>query len=149
MRDLTVRQLTSVACPACGVPPGERCLWRSGSSRTEPHLDRKLIAAETIEQERDSRWSQPLTELTKENEQTNLPRVIEELRQHTPEQLAELRILLNAGLDRADTRRPGFFEIDGAANVYYVLRYPFRHKVLLVAAWDRQGDPKAEFVVCT
>jgi hypothetical protein len=35
--------------------------------------------------------------------------VIEELRQHKPEQLAELRILLNAGLDRADTRRPGFF----------------------------------------
>jgi hypothetical protein len=75
--------------------------------------------------------------------------VIEELRQHKPEQLAELRILLNAGLDRADTRRPGFFEIDGAANVYYVLRYPFRHKVLLVAAWDREGDPKTEFVVCT
>jgi hypothetical protein len=75
--------------------------------------------------------------------------VIEELRQHKPEQLAELRILLNAGLDRADTRRPGFFEIDGAANVYYILRYPFRHKVLLVAAWDREGDPKAEFVVCT
>lgn len=72
--------------------------------------------------------------------------MIEELRQHKPEQLAELRILLNAGLDRADTRRPGFFEIDGAANVYYVLRYPFRHKVLLVAAWDRRGDPKVEFV---
>ena len=90
-----------------------------------------------------------MTELHEENDQTNLPRVIEELRQHKPEQLAELRILLNAGLDRADTRRPGFFEIDGAANVYYVLRYPFRHKVLLVAAWDREGDPKAEFVVCT
>jgi hypothetical protein len=90
-----------------------------------------------------------LTELTKENEQTNLPRVIEDLRKHTPEQLAELRLLLNVGLDRADTRRSGFFEIDGAANVYYVLRYPFRHKVLLVAAWDRQGDPKAEFVAGT
>jgi hypothetical protein len=57
-----------------------------------------------------------------------LPRVIEDLRHHTPEQLAELRLLLNVGLDRADTRRTGFFEIDGAANVYYVLRYPFRHK---------------------
>ena len=90
-----------------------------------------------------------MTEVHEGNDQTNLPRVIEELRQHKPEQLAELRILLNAGLDRADTRRPGFFEIDGAANVYYILRYPFRHKVLLVAAWDREGDPKAEFVVCT
>jgi hypothetical protein len=87
--------------------------------------------------------------LTKENEQTNLPPVIEDLRHHTPGQLAELRLLLNAGLDRVDTRRPGFFEIDGAANVYYILRYPFRHKVMLVAVWDRQGDPQAEFVVCT
>jgi hypothetical protein len=52
MRDLTQEQLTAVACPAFGVPPGERCLWRSGGSRSEPHLDRKLIAAETIEQER-------------------------------------------------------------------------------------------------
>lgn len=74
------------------------------------------------------------------------PRVIEDIRKHTPEQVAELRMLLNAGLDRADTRRSGFFEIDGAAHVYYILRYPFGHKVLLVAAWDRQGDPKAEFV---
>jgi hypothetical protein len=89
-----------------------------------------------------------LTESIKENEQTSLSRVIEDLRPHKAEQLAELRILLNAGLDRADTRRTGFFEIDGAASVYYVLRYPFRHKVLLVAAWDRQDDPKAEFVVC-
>jgi hypothetical protein len=78
-----------------------------------------------------------LTESIKENEQTNLSRVIEDLRPHKAEQLAELRILLNAGLDRADTRRTGFFEIDGAANVYYILRYPFGHKVLLVATWDR------------
>jgi hypothetical protein len=90
-----------------------------------------------------------LTESTKENEQINRPQVIEELRQHKPEQLGELRILLNAGLDRADIRRPGFFEIDGAANVYYVLRYPFRCKVLLVAAWEREGDPKTEFVAST
>ena len=76
--------------------------------------------------------------------------VIEDLRKHTPEQLAELRLLLNAGLlERPDSRRTGFFEIDGAANVYYVLRYPFRHKVMLVAVWDRQGDPKVEFVAGT
>jgi hypothetical protein len=67
--------------------------------------------------------------------------VIEDLRKHTPEQLAELRLLLNIGLSaRADSRRRGFFEIDGAANVYYVLRYPFGRKVLLVAAWDRQSE---------
>ena len=78
-----------------------------------------------------------------------LPQVIEDLRKHTPEQLEELRLLLNAGLDRADIRRPGFFEIDGAANVYYVLRYPFRRKILLVAAWDHQSDPVVEFVART
>ena len=72
--------------------------------------------------------------------------MIEDLRQHPPDQLAELRLLLNAGLDRADARRRGFFEIDGAANVYYVLRYPFRQKVMLLAVWDRRSDPKAEFV---
>jgi len=83
----------------------------------------------------------------RENVQTKPSRVIEDLRPHKPEQLAELRILLNAGLDRADTRRPGFFEIDGAANVYYILRYPFGHKIMLVAVWDRRGDPTVEFVV--
>ncbi len=72
--------------------------------------------------------------------------MIEDLRRHKPEQLAELSILLNAGLDRADSRRPGFFEIDGAANVYYILRYPFGPKIMLVAVWDRRGDPKVEFV---
>ena len=76
--------------------------------------------------------------------------MIEDLRKHTPKQLAELRLLLNAGLsERPDSRRTGFFELDGAANVYYILRYPFGHKVLLVAAWDRQSDPKVEVVVCT
>ena len=73
---------------------------------------------------------------------------IEDLRKHSPEQLAELRLLLDASLsDRPDPRRPGLFEIDGAANVYYVLRYPSGHKVLLVAAWDRPSDLIAEFVV--
>jgi len=76
-------------------------------------------------------------------------RVIEDLRKHTPEQLAELRLLLNAGLSqRPDSRRHGFFEIDGAANVYYILQYPSGYKVLLLAAWHRQSEPLVEFVVC-
>ena len=67
-----------------------------------------------------------------------LPPVIEDLRHHTPEQLLELRLLLNTGaLGRADRRRPGFYEMDGVSNTYYVFRYPTGHKVLLVAAWDR------------
>jgi hypothetical protein len=76
--------------------------------------------------------------------------LIEDLRKHTPQQLAELQLLLHAGLlDRPDSRRPNFFEIDGAAKVYYIVRYPFGHKVLLVAAWDRQREPVAGLVRCT
>jgi len=75
------------------------------------------------------------------------PPVIEDLRSHSAEQLAELRILLDAGMiGRPDARRPGFFEIDGAANVYYIFRYPTGHKVLLLAAWQREVDPVAEMV---
>ena len=75
------------------------------------------------------------------------PPVVEDLRNHTPEQLLELRLLLNAGLTgRPDVRRPGFFEIDGVADVYYVFRYPTGHKVLLVAAWLKDVDPVAEIV---
>jgi hypothetical protein len=75
------------------------------------------------------------------------PPTIEDLRKHTPEQLAELRLLLNAGFTgRPDVRRPGFYEIDGAANVYYVFRYPSGHKVLLLAAWLKELDPVAAMV---
>jgi hypothetical protein len=48
MRDLTLKQLTAVPCPTCGVAPGRRCLLHSGAPRSEPHVDRKLSAAEAI-----------------------------------------------------------------------------------------------------
>ena len=73
--------------------------------------------------------------------------IVEDLRNHTPEQLLELRLLLNTGLTgRQDSRRPGFYEIDGVSNVYYVFRYPTGHKVLLVAAWFKEADPVADMV---
>ena len=75
------------------------------------------------------------------------PPLIEDLRAHSQEQVAELRFLLETGLTgRPDPRRPGFFELDGVANVYYVFRYPAGHKVLLLAAWQREVDPVAEMV---
>jgi hypothetical protein len=78
------------------------------------------------------------------------PPLIEDLREHSPAQLGELRLLLNAGLTgRPDVRRPGFFEIDGIGHVYYVFRYPSGEKVLLVAAWQKETDPVAELVACT
>ncbi len=74
-----------------------------------------------------------------------LPPIVEDLRNHTPEQLLELRMLLGVGaLGRPDSRRPGFYELDGVHHVYYVFRYPTGHKVLLVAAWDRRSDPVAD-----
>jgi hypothetical protein len=79
-----------------------------------------------------------------------MPPIIEDLRNHTPEQVSELRMLLNSGfLGRPDMRRPGFYEIDGALNVYYVFRYPSGHKVLLVAAWKKELDLVAEMVACS
>lgn len=76
-----------------------------------------------------------------------LPPVVEDLRKHTPEQVAELRMLLGAGLvGRPDLRRPGFYELDGATSVYYIFRYPSGHKVLLLAAWQKETDPVAEMV---
>ncbi len=75
------------------------------------------------------------------------PPLVEDLRKHTPEQMAELRLLLIAGIPgRPDSRRPGFYELDGTDNVYYIFRYPTGHKVLLVAAWQRGFDPVAEMV---
>ena len=79
-----------------------------------------------------------------------LPPIVEDLRQHTPEQLLELRLLLNTGAKgREDSRRPGFYELDGAENVYYIFRYPSGHKILLIAAWNRQSDPVAELAACS
>ncbi len=75
--------------------------------------------------------------------------LIEDLRNHTPEQIVELRLLLKAGITgRPDARRPGFFEIDGVENVYYIFRYPHGCKILLLAAWMRESDPAAAMAAC-
>jgi hypothetical protein len=86
----------------------------------------------------------PMTNIQK------LPPIVEDLRSHAPEQLAELRLLLAAGMTgRPDVRRPGFFEIDGNFSVYYIFRYPNGQKVLLLAAWNRQSDPVAAMAACS
>jgi hypothetical protein len=75
---------------------------------------------------------------------------LEDLRNHSPEQLAELRLLLNAGApSRPDPRRPGFFELEGTSNVFYIFRYPTGSKVLLLGVWERESDPVAEAVACS
>jgi len=39
----------AVRCPTCGAAPQERCELTSGQSRTEPHRDRRLMAADDLD----------------------------------------------------------------------------------------------------
>jgi hypothetical protein len=79
---------------------------------------------------------------------TKLPPIVEDLRNHSAEEMTELRMLLNIGADmRPDPRRPGFFEVAGTERVYYIFKYPNGSKILLLGVWDR--DPVAEMVACS
>jgi predicted RNA-binding Zn-ribbon protein involved in translation (DUF1610 family) len=49
--ELTSKQLISISCPTCGVAAGKKCVLYSGALRSGPHVDRKLLAAEAVEQE--------------------------------------------------------------------------------------------------
>jgi len=77
------------------------------------------------------------------------PPLLEDLRNHSQDQILELRTLLSMGAPlRADARRPGFFEVDGDSDVFYIFKYPTGTKVLLLGVWDRERDPVAELVAC-
>ena len=81
---------------------------------------------------------------------TKKPPLVEDLRNHSQEQITELRLLLTAGApSRPDPRRPGFYEIEGLANTYYVFKYPTGTKVLLLGVWDRASDPVATMAACS
>ena len=78
------------------------------------------------------------------------PPLVEDLRNHTQEQIAELRQLLAMGApSRPDPRRPGFYEVEGASSTYYVFKYPTGTKVLLLGIWNRESDPVAAMVSCS
>ena len=71
------------------------------------------------------------------------PPLLEDLWNHSPEQIGELRLLLSAGAPaRPDPRRPGFFEVAGDSSVFYIFKYPTGTKVLLLGVWER--DPVAD-----
>src|SRR5260370_4053857 len=73
------------------------------------------------------------------------PPLVEDLRSHSQEQIAELRQLLVAGApSRPDPRRPGFYEVEGLSTTYYVFKYPTGTKVLLLAVWGRDSYPGAD-----
>jgi len=40
------QQALAVQCPTCGAKPEEKCELASGQPRTDPHRDRRLIAAD-------------------------------------------------------------------------------------------------------
>ncbi len=78
------------------------------------------------------------------------PPILEDLRNHSPEELAELRILLSVNTEmRADPRRPGFFEVPGLDRVYYIFKYPNGSKILLVGVWDRDRVAEMAALSCT
>jgi hypothetical protein len=75
------------------------------------------------------------------------PPLIEDLRNHTAGQIDELRLLLDTQApSRPDPRRPGFFEVEGLSDVYYIFKYPSGAKVLLLGVWER--DPVAQMASC-
>jgi hypothetical protein len=45
-KELSPKTMLSVRCPTCGAAPGEKCELGTGMPRTNPHRDRRLIAAE-------------------------------------------------------------------------------------------------------
>lgn len=81
---------------------------------------------------------------------TKKPPLVEDLRNHSQEQIAELRVLLGVGApSKPDPRRPGFYEVEGLSNTFYVFKYPTGSKVLLLGVWAREQDPVAELVACS
>ena len=79
---------------------------------------------------------------------TKQPPVVEDLRNHSQEQLAELQQLLAVGApSRPDPRRPGFYEIEGISDTFYVFKYSSGTKILLLGIWER--DPVAEMAACS
>lgn len=76
------------------------------------------------------------------------PPVVQDLRNHSQEQVSELRLLLEQGApSKPDPRRPGFFEVQGVQEIFYIFKYPTGDKILLLGVWER--DPVAEMVACS
>jgi hypothetical protein len=78
------------------------------------------------------------------------PPILEDLRNHSSEELSELRKLLSIGAEmRPDPRRPGFFEVAGIDRVYYIFKYPNGSKVLLLGVWDRDRVAEIAAMSCS
>ena len=68
---------------------------------------------------------------------------IEDPRNHSAETRNQLRDLLAAGVaPRPDRKHPGLFEIEGEDEVFYVYISESTGKVILLAVWDRDAEPR-------
>jgi hypothetical protein len=66
---------------------------------------------------------------------------IEDPRGHSAETLLRLRRALAAGVPAApDARRPGFFEIQAADQVFYIHVSPATQKITLLATWSCEPE---------
>jgi hypothetical protein len=65
---------------------------------------------------------------------------IEDLRNHSPEMVNTLRILMERGAGATpDPKRPDFFEVESESLVYYIHVSPTSGKILLLATWPTES----------
>jgi len=64
---------------------------------------------------------------------------IEDLRNHPSETVLSLREVLESGAEvTPDPKRPGFYEVEDGARVYYICVTPPMGKILLLATWPSE-----------
>jgi len=81
---------------------------------------------------------------------TKRPPLVEDLHNHSQEQIAELRrLLIFSAPSRPDPRRPGFFEVQGSRDIFYIFKYPTGEKVLLLGIWERDQIAELAALSCT
>lgn len=67
---------------------------------------------------------------------------IEDPRNHSPETVEKLRVLLADGATVSeDPHRRDFYEVHDDSAVYYIYASPTTGKVYLLASWQREPSP--------
>jgi hypothetical protein len=70
---------------------------------------------------------------------------IEDPRHHSQERVEILRQLLAGGARvEPDPKRPDFYEVESGSEIYYIHISPISGKILLLAAWPKEGVPGDE-----
>ncbi|HEV2522314.1 MAG TPA: hypothetical protein VGT24_08025 [Candidatus Acidoferrales bacterium] len=66
---------------------------------------------------------------------------IENPRNYETREVEQLRCLLTAGSSaQRDPRRENFYELEGAAETFYIHISPISGEVILLAKWNRQSE---------